>query len=71
MSEIHSDTFGFMAQQNENSITIEKGAAADSAYAAFLVKTGASNQVLTASVDDALHTKLTCNVLKEEYNKGR
>ena len=53
VTEIHSDTFGFMAHQNENSITVEKGTVVDSGYATFLVKTGASNQVLTASVDDA------------------
>ncbi len=56
VTEIHSDTFGFMAHQNENSITIEKGTVVDSGYATFLVKTGASNQVLTASVDDATIT---------------
>ena len=53
MTEIHSDTFGFMSHQNENSITVEKGTVVDTGYATFLVKTGASNQVLTASVDDA------------------
>lgn len=53
VTEIHSDTFGFMAHQNENSITIEKGTVVDTGYATFLVKTGASNQVLTATVDDA------------------
>ena len=53
VTEIHSDTFGFMAHQNENNITVEKGTVVDSGYATFLVKTGASNQVLTASVDDA------------------
>lgn len=52
-TEIHSDTFGFMAHQNENNITVEKGTVVDSGYATFLVKTGASNQVLTASVDNA------------------
>ena len=53
VTEIHSDTFGFMAHQNDNRITVEKGTVVDSAYATFLVKTGASNQVLTATVDDA------------------
>jgi hypothetical protein len=53
---IHSDTFGFMAHQNTNSITIEKGTVVDSGFATFLVKTGSSNQVLTASVDDAVIT---------------
>lgn len=56
VTEIHSDTFGFMAHQDNNSITLEKGTVVDSAYATFLVKTGSSNQVLTASVDDALIT---------------
>ena len=51
---IHSDTFGFMAHQNSNSITIEKGTVVDSGYATFLVKTGASNQTLTATIDDAV-----------------
>ncbi len=53
VTEIHSDTFGFMAHQNENSITVEKGTVVDSGYATFLVKTGASNETLTATVDDA------------------
>lgn len=53
VTEIHSDTFGFMAHQNENSITVEKGTVVDTGYATFLVKTGASNQILTATVDDA------------------
>ncbi len=53
---IHSDTFGFMAHQNSNTITLEKGTVVDSGYATFLVKTGASGQVLTATVDDAVIT---------------
>ncbi len=53
LSEIHSDTFGFMAHQSSNSITIEKGTVVDSGYATFPVKTGHSNQELTATVDDA------------------
>ncbi len=53
ITEIHSDTFGFMAHQNQNTITIEKGTIVDSAYATFLVKTGSSGESLTASVDDA------------------
>ena len=53
VTEIHSDTFGFMAHQGSNAIAVEKGTVVDSGYATFLVKTGASNQVLTASVDDA------------------
>ncbi len=50
---IRSDTFGFMAHQNTNTITIEKGTVVDSGYATFLVKTGASSQVLTANIDGA------------------
>ena len=53
VTEIHSDTFGFMAHQDRNSITIENGTIVDSAYATFLVKTGSSNEALTATVDDA------------------
>lgn len=53
VTEIHSDTFGFMAHQNSNNITIENGTVVDSGYATFLVKTGHSNQELTATVDDA------------------
>ena len=52
----HSDTFGFMAHQNSNSITLEKGTVVDSGYATFLVKTGSSSQVLTATVDDTAIT---------------
>lgn len=53
VTEIHSDTFGFMAHQSSNNITIENGTVVDSEYATFLVKTGHSNQELTATVDDA------------------
>ena len=53
---IHSDTFGFMAHQSSNTITIEKGTVVDSGYATFLVKTGSSNQILTANIDDAVIT---------------
>ena len=53
VTAIHSDTFGFMAHQNSNTITLEKGTVVDSGYATFLVKTGASGQVLTATVDEA------------------
>ena len=56
VTTIHSDTFGFMAHQNSNTITLEKGTVVDSGYATFLVKTGHSNQVLTATVDDAVIT---------------
>ncbi len=46
----------FMAHQNSNTITLEKGTVVDSGYATFLVKTGSSNQVLTATVDDSVIT---------------
>ena len=52
-TEIHSDTFGFMAHQNANEITIEKGTVVDTGYATFLVKSGSSNETLTATMDDA------------------
>ena len=56
VTEIHSDTFGFMAHQNSNSITLEKGTVVDSGYATFLVKSGSSNETLTATIDDAVIT---------------
>ena len=56
VTTIHSDTFGFMAHQNSNTITLEKGTVVDSGYATFLVKTGSSNQVLTATIDDTVIT---------------
>ena len=56
VTEIHSDTFAFMAHQDRNSITVEKGTVVDSGYATFLVKTGSSNQALTATVDNAVIT---------------
>ena len=52
-TDIHSDTFGFMAHQGSNAIDIEKGTVVDSGYATFLVKSGSSNETLTATVDDA------------------
>ena len=42
-----------MAHQNDNTIILEKGTTVNSGYATFLVKSGASNETLTASVDDA------------------
>ena len=42
-----------MAHQGSNAITIEKGTVVDSGYATFLVKSGSSNETLTATVDDA------------------
>ena len=55
-TEIHSDTFGFMAHQGSNAIAIEKGTVVDSSYATFLVKSGSSNETLTATVDNATIT---------------
>ena len=55
-TEIHSDTFGFMAHQGSNAITLEKGTVVESGYATFLVKSGSSNETLTATVDDAAIT---------------
>ena len=55
-TDIHSDTFGFMAHQGSNAIDIEKGTVVDSGYATFLVKSGSSNETLTATVDDATIT---------------
>ena len=49
VTEIHSDTFGFMAHQGSNAIAVEKGTVVDSGSATFLVKSGASNETLTAS----------------------
>ncbi len=56
VTEIHSDTFGFMSHQGTNTITVEKGTVVDSGFATFLVKTGSSNQETTAAVDDAVIT---------------
>ena len=53
VTTINSDTFGFMAHQNSNTIVIEKGTVVNTGYATFLVKSGASNETLEASVDDA------------------
>lgn len=55
-TEIHSDTFGFMAHQGSNAIALEKGTVVDSGCATFLVKSGSSNETLTATVDDATIT---------------
>lgn len=51
---INSDTFGFMAHQDNNKIVLEKGTTVNSGYATFLVKSGSSNETLTAEVDDAV-----------------
>ena len=54
VTELHSDTFGFMSHQGNNIITLEKGTKMETGYAAFLVKTGYSGgQSTTATVDNA------------------
>ena len=53
VTTINSDTFGFMAHQDNNTIVLEKGTVVNSGYATFLVKSGSSNESLTATVDDA------------------
>lgn len=53
VTEIHSDTFGFMAMQNKNRLTIDSGTKVDSGFATFLVKTGYGGETLTASIDCA------------------
>ena len=50
---INSDTFGFMAHQQTNAITIENGTEVNSQYATFLVKSGSGGENLTASVDNS------------------
>jgi hypothetical protein len=45
-----------MAHQGSNAIAIEKGTVVESGYATFLVKSGSSNETLTATVDDATIT---------------
>ncbi|MCD8132282.1 MAG: hypothetical protein LUE19_00275, partial [Clostridiales bacterium] len=53
VTEINSDTFGFMIHQSANYITIEEGTVVNSGYATFLVKSGSSNESVDATVDDA------------------
>ena len=50
---INSDTFGFMAHQGENTITIENGTKVNSEFATFLIKSGSSGQSTTATIDNA------------------
>ncbi len=56
VTEINSDTFGFMAHKSSNKITLEKGTIVNSGFATFLVKTGGDNEQLTATVDDTTIT---------------
>ena len=53
VTTIDSDTFGFMIHQNSNSITIEEGTIVNSGYATFLVKSGSSDETVTAVIDNA------------------
>ena len=52
-SVLHSDTFGFMALQSPNAITLNPGTQLDTGYASFLIKTGYGGQATTAVVDGA------------------
>lgn len=56
VTDIHSDTFAFMAMQNANSITIDKGTKVDSGWATFLIKSGYGGQATTATIDNAFIT---------------
>ena len=53
---IHSEAFGFIAHQNDNSIILEKGTVLNSLYTTFLVRSRSSNETLTATIDDAKNT---------------
>ena len=54
VTELKSDTFGFMSHQGNNRITLEKGTRLETGYTAFLVKTGYSGgQNTTAVIDGA------------------
>ena len=56
VTDIHSDTFAFMAMQNANSITVDKGTKVDSGWATFLIKSGYGGQATTAVIDNAFIT---------------
>lgn len=53
VTTINSDTFGFMVHQNANTINVIEGTQVNTGYATFLVKSGASSESLTATVDNA------------------
>ena len=54
VTELHSDTFGFMSHQGNNLLTLEKGTKLETGFNSFLVKTGySSGQSTTAAVDSA------------------
>lgn len=53
VTTINSDTFGFMIHQSANTITIENGTVINSGYATFLVKSGSSDETVTATIDRA------------------
>lgn len=50
---INSDTFGFMAHQGSNTLTVEKGTVVNSGYATFLVKSGSASESIEVTIDDA------------------
>lgn len=52
-SVINSDTFGFMAHQNDNTLTLGSGTALNTGYTGFLIKTGGSLSSFTANITDA------------------
>ncbi|MCD8116465.1 MAG: hypothetical protein LUE21_05015, partial [Oscillospiraceae bacterium] len=49
-SVINSDTFGFMAHQGTNTLTLSSGTALNTGYTGFLIKTGGSLSSFTANV---------------------
>ncbi|MCD8088454.1 MAG: hypothetical protein LUE22_07705, partial [Oscillospiraceae bacterium] len=49
-SVINSDTFGFMAHQGDNTLTLNSGTALNTGYTGFLIKTGGSLSSFTANV---------------------
>ena len=54
VTELHSDTFGFMSHQGNNNITLEKGTVLDTGYTSFLVKTGYTGGQNTTAVLDGV-----------------
>ena len=54
VTTINSDTFGFMIHQDSNTIVIEAGTVVNSGYATFLVKSGSSDEEVTATIDNAV-----------------
>jgi len=52
-TKIYSDTFGFMAHQSKNKITLEKKTLVESKYATFLIKSGSSNEEVEVNIDNS------------------